>query len=328
MIVPVLPPVETINIIATSKWSIKNDAKREELREEAFVYMYRFWIRALLGDFKTAKIIENEIFGSTDAGPKVKLQVVNNTQQGRADVFEINDEITIRIVYSTTADKALVHPLLLAITKVVACLGGVGGKTARGFGCFKVDAENTSETQPIKEIKINLKEIYRILEVFFKASNNPSVEITDNSLIISNQVDKDEKYPFLKKVKVMPLNGKIITYGFTEKKGKHNVMWSGKVQCHPDGKPKTKMYVVGGQKVTIIEKVSRIKFDFRNEKHQKLLQFFGSLNPRYASPITVNVHPTLDDYAVFCLFQPSHKANDHSLENTEQVFDQTCISYE
>lgn len=323
---PVLPPVETIYIIATSKWSIKNNAKQEELREEAFVYMYRFWLRALLGDYKTAKRIENEIFGSTDSGPKIKLQVVNNSPQDKAGVIEINDKIKIRCVYATEADKNLVHPLLHGITKVVAYLGGVGGKTARGYGCFKIDTQNTTETQPIEEIEINLKEIYRILKDSFKVSENLSVEITDNSLVISNQVDKDVKYPFLRKVKGIPLKGKKITYGFTELKERHDIMVNNQIKYNRDGTPRTKLFIIGGQKVTVIEKVLSIKFDFRNEEHQKWLQFFGSLNPRYASPITVSVHPTLDDYAVFCLFQPSHP--DFSFINTEKVFDQTCKSYE
>jgi hypothetical protein len=88
------------------------------------------------------------------------------------------------------------------------------------------------------------------------------------------------------------------------------------------------MFVVRGEKVTTLEKVFEMKFDYTNEKHGELLQFFGSLDPRYTSPITVSVHPTLEDHAVLCLFQPSNAGLVHSLKNTEKVFDQTCQSYE
>jgi CRISPR type III-B/RAMP module RAMP protein Cmr1 len=207
MITPVLPSVETITIIATSKWSIKNNAKQEELREEAFVYMYRYWIRALLGDYKTAKRIENEIFGSTDFGSKVKIQVVNDTRGERRDVFAIGDKVTIRCVYATEADKESVHPLLEAITKVVAFLGGVGGKTARGFGCFRMQTSEETNSN-IEEINNSLQRVYYILKGDFKVDTLPIIDSTNTTITLSGQTDVNEKYPFLRKVKALPLNRK------------------------------------------------------------------------------------------------------------------------
>jgi CRISPR type III-B/RAMP module RAMP protein Cmr1 len=299
----------TFRLKACSDWQMGN-ARKNSVREEAMVYFFRFWIRALLGDFKLSKTIENAIFGSTSQCSSIKFSLSNDSGE---EVIKKGNTAVLRMTYSSDEAKEKYHELTCSLLKVGSYLGGVGGKTVRGSGSFKILLDDyVPQTNLIDEIENSLKEVYTLLSrvhIVLKDPNQtkegfilPKIEKNGNSLSLSGQKDRGLRYPYLLEIREINLLTKSINDAFEEERDQDNNLLNGR-------------------------KFEILQTSFPESVPNVLRDMFGSLKPRYQSPISVS-HWNDKNIAIFTLFKSSNPSFIHNIKNAKRVFEETCKTFD
>ncbi len=195
------------------------DGKTPELRVPSIKGALRFWWRALNAnlvtknngnyDYSELKRQESAIFGGTDNGGRSKViisigQQSSNTTSAHPTphkdkpfsklAFAIGSEfeITISVVENNVMNIEQVKNLFI----IVSLLGGLGNRSRRGFGSFKITEINDVKfEQPnyVKEIEIIIKSINPAYPFVNSSANYPflkSIEIGQSDTNITLKIGK------------------------------------------------------------------------------------------------------------------------------------------
>lgn len=194
------------------------DGKTPELRVPSLKGALRFWWRALNAnlvtenngkeDYSDLKRQESAIFGGTDSGGRSKdsggrSKVIISIDKQATNIgsasptphnprfsksaFAIgsNFEMTINVIDNDVMTAEQVKSLFI----VVSLLGGLGNRSRRGFGSFKIiEIDNTKFEQPndVKEIEKIIKSINQAYPFDNVTANYPFVKSIE-----IGQVDRD-----------------------------------------------------------------------------------------------------------------------------------------
>ena len=178
------------------------DGNKPELRAPSIKGALRFWWRALNPnlveneDYSELKRREAELFGGTDNGgrSKVIISIDNQTTttiiahptphkerpfSKKAFAIGSTFEMTVNVIENSLMKAEQVKNLFI----VVSLLGGLGNRSRRGFGSFKImeiDGVKFEQPNEVSEIESLIKSI------------NPAYPFNNNTA----------KYPFVKSIEI------------------------------------------------------------------------------------------------------------------------------
>lgn len=250
------------------------DGSTPELRPPSIKGALRFWWRALNGHLplkdeknqKDLKTIEGKIFGDTSQQSNFKIRITEqnlNTQKisalphkergFRKSAVIPNERFDVSFLTKETDKGTYAFNTIKSLFPLVAVLGGVGNRSRRGFGGFRINSVYTEKNS------IHGKEIYngiiypntlpKLLSLLNTLGNNNFV-LTSNQQSINFKGIALEKYPYIKKIEI--------------------------------GRPNP----------NLVLKIGRATHDTNRNNGRLYKDAIGSPFPRFASPIYVSVIET------------------------------------
>ena len=250
------------------------DGKTPELRPPSIKGALRFWWRALNANlvqkenYTKLKQQESELFGGTDSGgrSKVIISVDNQTTKTTTahptphkerpfpkPAFAVGSkfEMTVNVIENRVMTAEQVKNLFI----IVSLLGGIGNRSRRGFGSFKITE--------INDVK------------FEQPNDEDSIERLINTINSTYPfVNNTANYPFVKSIEIGRVDDDI-----TLKIGQatSNIHSSDFKLALEISKEKGDTYK---------DKKGNLK---PNRKYLKYPPSLGDANPRFSSPIYVSV---------------------------------------
>lgn len=178
------------------------DGKTPELRPPSIKGALRFWWRALNANlvnnenYSELRKQESEIFGGTDNGGQRSKVIISIDKQSiiettayptphnkkfSKNAFAVGSkfEITINVVDNNVMTREQVKNLFI----VVSLLGGIGNRSRRGFGSFKINEINGEAFSQPNDVE-SIENIIRGINPTYPFVNNPA------------------KYPFVKSIEI------------------------------------------------------------------------------------------------------------------------------
>lgn len=184
------------------------DGTTPELRPASIKGALRFWWRAMNGHLEWKKMLELEgkIFGNTQQRSSLILRIEKDLKDiSRASLlphkggssmpcFPKSDENFIVKLSLNKIENGFTIESLKALFILTSILGGLGKRSRRGFGSFKITKvymNNVLDSNFIMPSTIN--DIHKLLpENYFTLSNG----------IISSNFSRNEPYPYIKTVQL------------------------------------------------------------------------------------------------------------------------------
>ncbi len=185
------------------------DGTTPEIRPPSIRGMMRFWWRALHGHLSVVNLKKEEekLFGGPDNKSPFSVRVVRTSYtisnveklvpHKPFPAFCIEEKSKFSVVLQSGFPNmdTKTWEKIQSIFIVSACLGGLGRRTRRGMGAFKIIEVNKS-TFNIKESPDNLSEVFNYIQ------NVSSNYILNGNQIIYKTFGTPLKFGFLKKVEL------------------------------------------------------------------------------------------------------------------------------
>lgn len=189
------------------------DGRTPELREPSVKGAMRFWWRAINGnlDLKEMKSKEDEIFGSGgDNAKKSSFSIFIEKSQVNTDrcsplphhednKFKLNcfkEQEKFKIVFYINDEKRTNEKFIKNLFLLLSYLGGLGRRSRRGFGSFKVEKINE---EVVDNQSTNLTKIFETLKQI--SPNYKYNEKGEDSVIEVKERSKFE-YPWIEKIEI------------------------------------------------------------------------------------------------------------------------------
>lgn len=182
--------------IITPMFCFGADGKVPELRVPSLKGSLRYWWRAIHPNLDNLREKETNIFGGAGGNEEIKATRSSFSMLIRSNISKLPEKIQALphrtcymkdcIVPGSTYDL-IIRPKMEEIKKLLiltSILGGIGARSRRGFGCFRIESING------KQLDFTLSED-NILNLIL--SINPNFEMKNNN---------NRKYPYLQKVEI------------------------------------------------------------------------------------------------------------------------------